>query len=530
MFSKRASTCALAVSLCFAPLTMVPGVAFAQEREELEALRQTTLRLIELLVKDGILSPQRADELVKQARQPVPVARAEAKPGVPPVVSVQYVPEVVRQQLRDEIKAEVLATAKAEGWVAPNTLPDWVNRIAFEGDIRLRSQSEFFPQDNDPLFQPLNVLQSNAAGRPVFPAATPDRHRFRARARLGATATLTDEWTTGIRITTGSLTEPISQNQTLGESLNRYTLGLDRAYVSYRPATGFDVSGGRMANPFINTDLMFAPDLSLDGVAVRYQPLPRQMDFAPLGTVGVFPIQEVAGSSGGDKWLFAGQAGFQYGAPGFRARFAGAFYDYRNAEGQPNPVGSTVNNFTAPGYAQKGNSIFNINSADPTAPVLYGMASKFRIANLTGELDWQIDGPHHVILSADYVRNIGFNRLEILARTGLDIAPQITGYRLGVTVGQPRIARTHDWQVFTTYKRVERDAVLDAFTDSDFRLGGTNAKGFTLGGSYGVANNVWVTMRWLSANGIDAPIVANLPNVPPKFNVDMLQVDLNARF
>ena len=77
---------------------------------------------------------------------------------------------------------------------------------------------------------------------------------------------------------------------------------------------------------------------------------------------------------------------------------------------------------------------------------------------------------------------------------------------------------------------MERDALLDAYTDSDFRLGGTNAKGFTIGGSYGVANNVWVTVRWLSANGIDEPIVATLPNVPPRFGVDTLQIDLNARF
>ncbi|MBC7781723.1 MAG: putative porin [Proteobacteria bacterium] len=519
----------MAVSLCFAPIEALVPIALAQEREELEALRQTTVRLIELLVKEGILSQQRADELVKQARQPVPVASADAKPGVPPV-RVQYVPEIVRQQLRDEIRQEVLATAKKEGWVAPNILPDWVNRITFEGDIRLRSQSEFYPDDNDPLFQPLNVIQSNQQGRPVFPAATPDRQRLRARVRLGATAQITDQWQTGIRIATGSSTEPVSQNQTFGENFNRYTIGLDRAFLSYRPAERVEIVGGRMANPFFSTDLMFANDLSVDGVMVRYQPASTTMGFAPLANIGAFPVQEVSASSGGDKWMFAGQAGVQWRSEGFRARVAGALYDYQNLEGRPNTVGSTANNFTAPGFTQKGNSIFNINSADPTAAVLYGYASEFRIANLNAELDWAFMGSTRVVLSADYVRNLGFDQQEIRNRTGLDISPQIDGYRLGISVGHSRMSRAHDWQVFTTYKRVERDAVVDAFTDSDFRLGGTNAKGFTLGGSYGFANNLWLTVRWLSANGIDAPIVASLPNVPPKFGADVLQVDLNARF
>jgi hypothetical protein len=124
MLRKRAYRRAIAATLCLLPL--MSGNASAQEREELEALRQTTLRLIDMLVKEGILSQQRADELVKQARQPVPVAAADAKPGVPPV-RVQYVPEVVREQLRDEIRIEVLSAATREGWVAPNTLPGWIS-------------------------------------------------------------------------------------------------------------------------------------------------------------------------------------------------------------------------------------------------------------------------------------------------------------------------------------------------------------------------------------------------------------------
>jgi hypothetical protein len=77
-----------------------------------------------------------------------------------------------------------------------------------------------------------------------------------------------------------------------------------------------------------------------------------------------------------------------------------------------------------------------------------------------------------------------------------------------------------DWQMFLGYKHLERDAVLDAFTDSDFRLGGTNSKGFYIGGLYGVDRNSWLSAKWMSADAIDGK----------PFGVDVLQVDFNAKF
>jgi hypothetical protein len=62
--------------------------------------------------------------------------------------------------------------------------------------------------------------------------------------------------------------------------------------------------------------------------------------------------------------------------------------------------------------------------------------------------------------------------------------------------------------------------VLDAFTDSDFHLGGTNAKGWVVGGNYGLMKNTWLTGRWLSSDVITGP----------KYGIDTLQVDINTRF
>ena len=64
------------------------------------------------------------------------------------------------------------------------------------------------------------------------------------------------------------------------------------------------------------------------------------------------------------------------------------------------------------------------------------------------------------------------------------------------------------------------DAVVDAFNDSDFRLGGTNAKGYVVGGGVGVAHNVNLVARWLSATEVTGP----------PYSFDIVMVDLNAQF
>lgn len=49
-------------------VAMGAGAVQAGEREELETLRQTTLNLIQVLVQQGVLTAEKADQLVKQAQ------------------------------------------------------------------------------------------------------------------------------------------------------------------------------------------------------------------------------------------------------------------------------------------------------------------------------------------------------------------------------------------------------------------------------------------------------------------------------
>jgi hypothetical protein len=244
------------------------------------------------------------------------------------------------------------------------------------------------------------------------------------------------------------------------------------------------------------------------------------MGMRAYATVAAMPIQEVELSKH-DKWLFGSQVGLELPTKD-KGKIGGkigiGYYRYVGLAGQVSPAGTGLLEFTAPQFAQKGNTYYNISS-DPTRPLL-GLAADYHLINATALLDIPVLGAHHALLSADYVKNQGFNQASVSSRVGTKVEPQTSGYQVKFTFGRKDIARAGDWQVFAGYKRLERDAVPDAFTDSDFRLGGTDARGHIVGGSYGVGKNTALNLRLLSADAI-----SGLP-----LSVDMWQLDLSTHF
>ncbi|MGB9128473.1 MAG: putative porin [Thiobacillus sp.] len=500
------------------------AAATDDERARVEVLHETTLNLIQLLVEQGVLKQEAADEMLKKAElraaeKSAQAQAAEAKTGKG-VVRVTYIPEVVRNEIREQIREEVVAQAKQERWGDINAVPEWIDRLKWEGDIRLRYQADLFGDGNatPPYFQNIGQDIDNTQE---------DRHRERMRLRLGLNANVVSGVDAGIRITTGNTSDPVSTNQTLGNTANKYSLVLDRAFLRLTPLEELTLSGGRIPNPFFSTDLVWDDDLNFEGVAATFRPWPNaERVWRPFVTAGLFPLQEVDENGidvrAKDKWLVGIQGGAEW-APSLTTRIkAGAsYYDYRNIAGIPNPALHDIfNNATAVRSPQKGNSLINIDNDGDTDTNLWALAADYRIANLTLVADFSQFDPIHVIGSVDWARNVGFDRAEILARTGQDIEPETDGYQVKLTIGYPKVNDFEKWQAFVGYRYLERDAVLDAFTDSDFHLGGTNAKGFMIGGSYGLYKNTWLSARWMSADEI-----SGLP-----LSIDVFQLDLNATF
>ena len=154
-----------------------------RERSEVEALRGTTVNLIRMMVQEGLLPRDKAKLLLGEAdgaALPEPAPKPTAAPvanvaaadgsstatadGVPAVdapatpsggrrkkaqtVRVPYISETVKNEIRDQLRQEVFAQAKSERWAEPGTLPEWLDRIVWEGDLRLRYQGENFQPGN----------------------------------------------------------------------------------------------------------------------------------------------------------------------------------------------------------------------------------------------------------------------------------------------------------------------------------------------------------------------------------------------
>jgi hypothetical protein len=386
------------------------------------------------------------------------------------------------------------------------------------------------------------------AGAAAFLNTTEDRLRERMRLRLGLNANLTTGITAGVRLVTGSLIDPVSTNQSFGQSGSRYQIGIDQAFLRFDAGLSYNpkfpwltVLAGRMPNPFVSTDLIWDPDLQFDGLASTWRlgmggrpSNPRNLFL----TVGAFPLQEIELSKK-DKWLYSAQFGFAWPLLGSREnegqiRIAASYYHFENIVGIRNDVDSRLNDFTAPQWMQKGNTLFDIRN-DLGVTRLFALASDYHIANATLNVDVPV-GRHKLLLAADYAKNIGYDELKVLANAPLtsDGKERINGYQVEVGAGTAGARMRGDWRASIGYRYVERDAVVDAFTDSDFHLGGTDAKGYQLRGEWWFRDRVSLALRYLSSDEIDGQAntdtssVGLAPTLP--FAVDTVFLDINGQF
>ena len=533
-----------AFALATQALCAVAGAAPSDEARNLNELRNTVVNLLQGLVEKGVLTREQAEAMVNAAQKKAAAdaaTTAAAEQADAGAIRVPYVPEIVKEEIRKQVAADlapevtknVVEQAQSEQWGVPAALPDWARRVRWYGDVRVRGQGDLFAPDNATnAYLDVNTVNSKGgitkAGVAAFINTTEDRDRLRARFRVGLEAELGWGWSLGTRLTTGNLTDPVSTNQTLGNTGARYQTGFDLGYIKWygNSSTGRNVLnlwGGRIPNPWLGTDLVWDPDLNFEGVAANYRfGLMRDDPYSHFAflTIGAFPIQEVELSSK-DKWLYGAQLGFEWKfAGGSRTRFGVAYYQYDNITGVKNTFRDNTLDYTAPQFVQRGNTLYDIRNDDDETTQLLALAAEYHLADATVQFEWKLSPSYRLALTGDYVKNVGLKPEDILARTGFLVDKRDTGYQAELNFGRASLAEVGAWRAFFGYRYVQADAVLDAFTDSDFHLGGTDAKGYFLGFDYAFTPRVAARIRYLSANEIDGP----------PLGIDVLQLDLNASF
>ncbi len=553
-------------------LLSVPVLVFGQNGEPAESDFDSIEALIEILQTKGVLTEEEAAKFINRYRKEPTLSQKKGEPVIMIIPEEQEeeiagrVSEKVDKQVGKEVKAldqrldymsddmlrrtsenrrnlKRLETKVTEDLATKVYQSSWAQRIRFGGDVRVRYQADLWDNQNAPTVLDESVKEitssefDNGLPRSKLKNTTDDRHRFRYRVRLAMKAKVIDprkdiknvgKVELGVRLASGNDENPISTNDTLGDYQNKDSIVLDRGYLKWtyqpwEPVWGgkipeVSVTGGRIPNPWFYSDLLWDSDLNFEGIAFNHKTDTLTSNpWRGYVTLGAFSIQEEEKSQD-DKWLYAGQVGFEYNKPmGLSGKFGIAYYDYKEIVGEINPIASEKNDFTAPEFRQGGNTLMDI---DPSGGWRGALASDYNLINLTGKLDYSGWFPIHIQLLADYVKNVGFDQDEVERRAQTDVPKDTQGYQVGLTVGYPEIVSFGEWNAFLSYKYLEADAVLDAFTDSDFHEGGTNAQGWILGGELGLYENVWMSVKWISTDEISEDPLA----------VDTLQLDVNSRF
>lgn len=585
---RRAAGTAGAVALALA-LLGTAGLAQAQA----QAAPQDTamVKLIRGLIKSGAIDKATGEALLAQAETeayaasqaaqksaaaaPAGAAVAGAVAGAgfaaePGDVRIPYISQTTRDQIRDEVKNEVMAQAKSEGWAAPNETPEWTKRIHIEGDFRLRNESRFYSSSNTNTqidWAQINKgngfdvnSNTNLALPPLLNTTQNRTNQFRARARFGIFADVSEQVKAGVRLASSNDDSPVSTNSTLGGGLNKKSVWLDQMWMSYQPFTWMKVTGGRFAPPYVTSDMLFSSDLNIDGIAAQFnKALPTNPNVELFGSLGFIPLEYSGDNSPSNsqskmssqtKWMLGTQFGANWKLDS-KNSFRGTvgYFDFRNITGQLSSpcalyAGQTScdSDWSRPAFMQKGNTLMllrniALNPLDPAntaQPQYVGYASKFQLLDLSARWDTVLAGRYPLRFDVNYIRNLAYNEGEMWARSNGGIVNNFAAgsatranfksgpnaYMFQASFGKPVMAARGDWNVLFGYKRIEPDAVPDAYNDSTFHGGGTNAKGYYLGGSYAFDKNAWITGRWLSTKEVYGQ----------PLSIDTLQIEVNARF
>ena len=532
--------------------------------------------IIELLFVNGLISEE-SKQAFEQRIEKRGIAKGQqqaddkAESEDESTIRVPYIPKYVQDEMEQKLKfavesdiveavhEDVVRTARTEGWGIKEA-PSWVYNVKVSGDGRVRYQGDYFPSDNG-LYSRADIGDINDNGtsnpRAIYKNVKDDRHRLRSRFRLMFKAKPFETVSLGLRLTTGDSGNPVSSNQTLGNFSQKWESSFDLGYIHYRAMEkDLELWGGRFNSPMLRTDLIFDNDMTFEGVAANYYFLRNDTIYEddhqwdPYISAGIYPIQEIHqfvikenpdGTPGidanpnfdnaDDKFLYALQLGTGFS---FYNRneldMALSFYHYENITGKKNQVlNGDLQDVTLSPFYQNGNTLFDISNDPGGQSEKLALASDFSLVNATLKYTLANFFPTYVFLHADYVKNIGFDRGDIAGRIGTSVGniPQRdTGYQFGIKFGTRQVKYLRDWQLGFTYRHLEGDAVVDAFADSDFYLGGTDAEGFMLSARYGLLDNVVASARYLTAESIDIDQSDQVFNL----SVDTLFLDLSARF
>ena len=318
---------------------------------------------------------------------------------------------------------------------------DPLHGLKFSGDFRLR-------------YENTNNQQSGATIRD-------SRSREVVRFRASLSRKINGLFKFGARLATGSSDDPNTADVTLGNFVNDLEISLDRVYLEMRYQNLF-LTGGKFANPFLRTDLVWDGDVNPQGAAASYTF--SGSDKITSKIIGMYAIvDEHAASLVPDSEMWGGQ--IQFGLKPSSAlsfTFAGAYYNY---------------NIMSLSNADAGDTRSNFINADGTAYL-----SDFNLYDAIASVEYRgFSEQYPIRFIGDYVKNVGAAGSED------------SGFMLDLFVG--KASKKKDLRFRYGYSETKTDAVLAAFSNDNTTIA-TNYKQHTVTIDYVAVENTTLNLTW----------------------------------
>lgn len=384
------------------------------------------------------------------------------------ISAAQYT-ELTAELDKENQAAAEQAKVKKEQMSAFEQSIAWAARTQVKGDVRVRQET-------------VHAQNSGSKG---------DQNRQRIRARVGFYSQINPQVDTGIRIATGSGDDARSTNQSMDNYFDKKQLWLDQAYIDFHPAAvkNLHLIGGKMNQPWVSEgDVIWDGDINPEGFAATYKySLGGSAEL--FGSAGYFNLKDNVDGEGyafqHDLRLYSGQFGARF-APidGIKATLGASLYAYDNDT--DSACGSATT--TPCQLSANGNT-----------------TRDFRLYEGFGQLDFG-NLPVPLSLYGQYVVNQATDSNEDTA--------WLTGAK----------TKVGDFSFDYNYRDVQRNAVVGAFTDSDFANGYTASRGHKFKVAYDIDKNFALGATYFMARS-DAASGSR-----KDADIDTLQLDLEAKF
>lgn len=347
------------------------------------------------------------------------------------------------------------------------------------------------------------------------------RHRARFRIRAGGEAAFGSRVRVGARLVSGDLGNPVSTNEDLGDAFTHKPIGIDWAYITFRPRgdEAIALTGGKFdvltfrPRAGILSELLFDDDLSPEGFSERFTLRRAEAGVLRLAQLNLQQWSAREAGADADAWLLGAQ-GVVALALGERSRLTLAVADWYVAEADALARARNDNDRLTVTNSIVLNSGLVIRGGGPYAPnpldPIRGFATGFNIVNGSAELVWLVAPSLPLMLFADVAYN-----------TEADI--ENGAVWLGAGLGA--LDSITPWRISVVWTRTERDALLSMLNYSEMRRsGGTNVEGVMAQAEYRAARQLVLSVRHHVGSFFLAPVGVADPAV------HRLQVSASAGF